>query len=244
MEEFGMAHEIVSREEWEKARAALLPEEKALTHARDRVAAARRALPWVRVEKSYSFDSPEGRVTLGDLFDGRSQLIVKHFMMGPGQQHQCVGCTFEVDHVEPALVHLENHDVSYVAIARAPLAEIEAFKRRMDWRFPWVSSFGSDFNYDFGVSFRKEDLARLGRTLEDRSGHSVFYRDERGEIFLTYATFQRGAEEVMSTYMYLDLTPKGRNEAPRGNLTDWVRPRDRYGKGGWVETNGRYHFPE
>src|SRR5262245_61867853 len=140
-----MQHKLVSREEWQKARAALLPEEKALTHARDRVSEARRALPWVKVDKTYTFEAPEGRVTLGDLFEGRSQLIVKHFMMGPGQEHQCVGCSFEVDHVEPALVHLQHHDVSYAVIARAPLQEIEAFKKRMGWRFRWVSSFASDF---------------------------------------------------------------------------------------------------
>jgi predicted dithiol-disulfide oxidoreductase (DUF899 family) len=239
-----MEHKVVSRTEWLVARDELLAREKELTHARDRLSAARRELPWVKVEKRYAFDAPAGKVALSDLFAGRSQLIVKHLMMAPGQQHQCVGCAFEVDHVEPALVHLENHDVSYVAIARAPLAEIEAYKRRMGWRFRWVSSFGSDFNYDFDVSFPKEDVESGKRVLEDRSGHSVFYKDVRGEIFHTYTAFRRGAEEMMTTYMYLDLTPKGRDEhGPQKNLNDWARPHDRYGKGGWIEPIGRYHPP-
>ena len=232
-----MEHEVVSREAWRTAREALLKEEKELTHARDRVSKLRQALPWIKIEKSYVFEAPDGRVTLADLFGGRSQLIVKHFMFGPGQKQQCVGCSFEVDHVEPTLVHLNNHDVTYTVIARAPLSEIEALKKRMDWHFPWVSSYGSDFNYDFGVSFKPDE--RPGR-FEDISGHTVFARNERGEIFQTYSAFGRGAEEVLTTYMYLDLTPKGRNEGPRGNLTDWVRPHDRYGKPGRVAENGRY----
>lgn len=237
-----MEHKIVSRDEWLVARKALLAQEKEITRARDRLSAQRRELPWVKVEKSYVFDAPEGRVTLSDLFAGRSQLLIKHFMMGPGQQHQCVGCSFEVDHVEPALVHLENHDVSYAAVARAPLAEIEAYKQRMGWRFKWVSSYGSDFNYDFNVSFTKEQLAATGGRLEDGSANSVFYRNPSGEIFHTYSAFGRGAEEVLTTYMYLDLTPKGRNETgPQRNLTDWVRPHDRYGAGGTVDATGRYH---
>jgi len=229
-----MKHEVVSREAWQVARAALLAQEKELTHARDRLCAARRALPWVKLEKSYVFEGPEGKVTLAGLFEGRSQLVVKHFMMGPGQTHHCVGCSFEVDHITPALVHLENHDVSYAVVARARIGEIEAYKKRMGWRFRWVSSFGSDFNYDFGVSFREGPL-------EDGSGNSVFYRNPEGEIFHTYSAFGRGAEEVLTTYMVLDLTPKGRNEPERGNLTDWVRPHDRYGKHGRVDEYGRYH---
>ena len=234
-----MQHKVVSRAEWLSARQALLAQEKELTHARDRVAVLRRELPWVKLPKSYVFEAPEGKVSLADLFAGRSQLVIKHVMMAPGQKHQCVGCAFEMDHVGPTLVHLENHDVSYVAIARAPLAEIEPYKKRMGWRFRWVSSYGSDFNYDFGVSFPKEQVAAGG--LEDKSGNSVFYRNEAGEIFHTYSAFARGAEEVLTTYMYLDLTPKGRDEPARGNLTDWVRPHDRYGAGGSVDATGRYH---
>jgi predicted dithiol-disulfide oxidoreductase (DUF899 family) len=245
-----MQHRIVSRDEWLKTRKALLAKEKELTQLRDRLSAERRELPWVKVEKPYVFDSPEGRATLADLFDGRSQLIVKHFMLAPGQKDGCVGCSFEVDHVEGALVHLEHHDVSYVAVARAPLAEIEAFKKRMGWHFRWVSSFGSDFNYDFNVSFRPEEIAkgeavynyRRGPVpLEDLSGESVFYKSPEGEIFHTYSTFGRGAEELLGAYVLLDLTPKGRNETgPRHNLSDWVRHHDRYGHAGYVDGTGRW----
>ena len=249
-----MEHSIVSPATWLTARLALLAREKALTRLRDELNAERRALPWVRVEKQYWFDAPQGRVTLTDLFAGRSQLIVKHFMMAPGQAHPCVGCSFEVDHVDGALVHLEHHDVSYVAVARAPLAEIEAYRQRMGWRFMWVSSHDSDFNYDFHASFTPTQMAdgsafynyRGGPlALEDLSGRSVFYRNEHGEIFHTYSVFGRGAEDIVGTYMYLDLTPKGRNEnGPAHNLTDWVRPHDRYGEGGSVSPIGRYQPPD
>src|SRR5579863_1795555 len=154
-----LGHAVVSREEWLKARLALLEKEKELTRLRDSLAAERRALPWVRVIKPYVFDAPEGRVTLAELFAGRSQLFVKHFMLDPGKRPLCVGCALEVDHLDGLLVHLENHDVSYVAVARAPLAEIETVRERMGWRFRWVSSSGSDFNYDFNVSFTPQELA-------------------------------------------------------------------------------------
>ncbi len=248
-------HKVVSREEWLKARTALLAKEKALTRQRDELAAERRGLPWVRVEKEYVFEGPGGRVRLDDLFDGRSQLIIKHFMMPPGQANPCVGCSFEADHVDGALVHLENHDVSFAVVARAPIGEIEAYRRRMGWRFRWVSSFASDFSYDFQASFTKEQLAagtafynyrvEPRMPLEDLSGFSVFYKDENGDIYHTYSSFGRGAEEVLTTYMYLDMTPKGRNETgPNHNLTDWVRPHDRYGMGGSVDAMGRYHPAE
>jgi predicted dithiol-disulfide oxidoreductase (DUF899 family) len=244
---------IVSREEWLAARKELLAKEKELTRLRDRVSAERRALPWVRVEKEYRFDGPSGKVTLADLFAGRSQLFVKHFMMGPGQKGQCVGCSFEVDHLDGILVHLENHGLSYAVVARAPIAEIEAVRERMGWTFTWVSSLGSDFNYDFGVSFTPQELA-AGRAyynyrhtnpgLEDLSGDSVFYRNDAGEIFHTYSTYGRGGEEFLGAYRYLDATPKGRDEnGPYRSLADWVRPRNMYGKDGVVERNGRYHAP-
>ncbi len=244
---------IVSREEWLESRKALMAKEKELTRLRDRLAAERRALPWVPVEKEYVFDTPHGTTTLADLFDGRSQLFVKHFMMGPGQVAQCVGCSLEVDHVEGLLVHLQNHDVSYAAVARAPIEEIEAVRRRMGWRFTWVSSYRSDFNYDFHVSFTPQDIA-AGRAfynyeygslpLEDLSGDSVFVKDDAGRIFHTYSTFGRGGEEFLGIYRYLDATPKGRSEnGPYGSLADWVRPRNMYGEGGMVEGTGRYHQP-
>src|SRR5277367_1757259 len=153
------AHRIVTRTEWLAARTALLAKEKAFTQLRDQLSAEQRALPWVRIEKEYIFDGPSGKVTLAQLFNGRSQLFVKHFMMGPGQKHNCVGCAFEVDHLEGLLVHLENHDLTYAAVARAPIEEIEAYRKNMGWKFPWVSSYHSDFNYDFNVSFTPEQLA-------------------------------------------------------------------------------------
>lgn len=246
-----MQHQIASREDWLRARTALLEKEKALTRARDALSAERRALPWVRIEKEYVFHGPQGKVTLAELFDGRSQLFIKHFMMGPGQAHHCVGCFFEVDHVEGILVHLQNHDVTYAAVARAPIGEIEAVRRRMGWRFPFVSSFDSSFNYDFNVSFTPEQLAtksafynfrQTDAGMADLSGNSVFYKDENGQIFHTFSSFGRGGEQSLGTYGILDMMPKGRNETgPYHSLGDWVRPHDMYGKGGTVEGIGRYH---
>ena len=241
---------VVSREEWLTARRELLAREKQITRETDAVNEQRRALPWVKVEKDYFFDAPDGNKSLADLFDGRSQLIVKHFMFGPGWTEGCVGCSFGADHVDGALVHLEHHDVSFVAISRAPLAEIEAFKKRMGWRFRWVSSFGTDFNYDYHVSFRPADVVngkvdynydRRDFMSEELSGLSVFYKDAAGEVFHTYSSFARGDEKVVTAYMYLDITPKGRNETgPRHNLSDWVRHHDRYEAGGQVDHTGRY----
>lgn len=247
-------HRIVSQQEWIKARKALLAKEKEQTRLRDKINAERQALPWVKVEKTYVFDTPAGKKTLADLFDGRSQLIIKHFMLGPGWKEGCVGCSFECDHVDSALMHIKHHDVNYVAVARAPIAEIEAFKRRMGWQFEWVSSLNSDFNYDFFVSFTPEQVKK-GEVyynyetkpipMEELSGLSVFYKDEQDQIFHTYSVYARGAEETLSSYMLLDLTPKGRNETgPNHNLTDWVRHHDRYGAGGHVDGTGRYVAPE
>ena len=248
-----MQHRIVSRDEWIEARKQLLVKEKQLTERRDELSEERRALPWVRVEKSYVFDGPSGKVTLADLFAGRSQLFIKHFLLGPGQPGQCVGCSFEVDHVEGILVHLEHHDVSYAAVARATIEEIEAVRKRMGWRFTWVSSYANDFNYDFNVSFTPEEM-QTGRAyynyrhgnpgLADLSGDSVFFKDASGAIFHTYSTFGRGGEEFLGAYRFLDVMPKGRDEnGPYRTLADWVRPRNMYGKGGVVEGNGRYHVP-
>jgi predicted dithiol-disulfide oxidoreductase (DUF899 family) len=235
-------HKPASQEQLLAARKALLAKEKELTRLRDRLSAERRELPWAKIEKQYFFDGPNGKETLADLFEGRSQLIVKHFMMAPGQLEGCEGCSFEVDHIGGALVHLEHHDVSYMVIARAPLNEIDAFKKRMGWSFRWVSSFGSDFDYDFHVSFTPDEVAK-GRAFynyemreistEDMSGISVFYKDANGDIFHTYSSYGRGAEELISTYVCLDLTPKGRNETgPNYDLGDWVRHHDKYGDAG------------
>ena len=245
-----MNHPIVSRDEWLGARKAHLAKEKELTRLRDQLSAERRELPWVKVEKQYIFDSPKGKETLADLFDGRSQLIIKHFMLGPGWKEGCVGCSFEVDHIEGALVHLEHHDVSYAVVSRAPLPEIEAFKKRMGWRFKWVSSYRSGFNYDFHVSFQPDEIEkgdvyynyemrRVG--IEELSGRSVFYKDENGDLFHTYSSYGRGGDLMLGTYNILDLMPKGRNETgPNHNLTDWVRHHDRYDSGGHVAPTGRY----
>ena len=240
----------VSRTEWLVARKKLLVKEKQLTRQRDEIDRLRRALPWVRVEKSYTFDGLDGQRTLAELFDGRSQLIVSHFMFGPGWKEGCVGCSFRSDHVDGALTHLEHHDVSFVTISRAPLAEIEIFKRRMGWRFRWLSSNRSDFNYDYRVSFTKEEVAtgqidyNYGSSKfvsEEMSGLSVFCKDETGEIFHTYSTFGRGDEMVDTTYMYLDLAPKGRDETgPNFNMCDWVRHHDRYSVAGVVDARGRF----
>jgi predicted dithiol-disulfide oxidoreductase (DUF899 family) len=248
-----VAHRVVSRSEWLEARTALLAKEKAFTKLRDQLSAEQRALPWVRVEKEYIFDAPTGKVTLAQLFNGRAQLFIKHFMMCPGQTRQCVGCSFEVDHLEGLLVHLENDDLSYVAVARAPIDEIEVLRKNMGWKVPWVSSYHNDFNYDFNVSFTLEQLAsgtafynyqNTKTAMEDLSGDSVFFQDDAGQIFHTYSTYGRGGESFLGAYAILDVTPKGRNEnGPYHTLGDWVRPRNMYGKGGTVEGNGRFHSP-
>jgi predicted dithiol-disulfide oxidoreductase (DUF899 family) len=232
------AHNTVSREQWIAARKELLAHEKELTRARDRLSAERRALPWVRIDKAYTFDAVGGRETLGDLFGGRSQLIVQHFMLGPDETEGCPGCSFCADHVDGAFRHLVHHDVSFVAVSRAPLETIEAYRKRMGWDFKWVSSNGSDFNYDFQVSFTKDDLAQgkifynyemTESAMQDLPGHSVFYKDADGSIFHTYSSYGRGTEEVIGAYMYLDLTPIGRNETgPYHNLMDWVKRHDQY----------------
>ena len=249
-----MHNRIVTREDWLGARKAHLANEKEFTRMRDQLSAERRELPWVKIEKQYVFESPRGKETLADLFDGRSQLIVKHFMLGPGWKEGCVGCSFEVDHIEGALVHLEHHDVTYVVVARAPVPEIENFKKRMGWRFKWVSSYGSDFNYDFHVSFKPDEIERrevyynyemrkVG--VEELSGRSVFYKDANGDVFHTYSSYARGGDLMLGTYNILDLMPKGRNETgPNHNLTDWVRHHDRYDSGGYVAPTGRYVPPD
>jgi len=231
------APRIVSSDEWLEARRALLAEEKQLLKAQDALAARRRALPWVKVEKDYVFDGPDGRETLSQLFAGRSQLIVKHFMLGPDWEEGCIGCSFGADQLDSQLVHLLQHDVMLVTVARAPWPKIEAFRKRMGWHFKWVSSFGSDFNYDFHVSFTKEDEARdkafynfrHDRYMSDElPGFSVFAKDGAGQVFHTYSTFARGTEPLGTTYSFLDITPQGRNEPPGGNLGGWVRLHDKY----------------
>ncbi|MBB5571828.1 MULTISPECIES: DUF899 domain-containing protein [Rhizobium] len=229
-------NQIVSREVWLEARRELLAKEKEATHLRDHVNAERLALPWVKVDKDYVFDTPTGRKSLAELFDGRSQLIVYHFMLGPNWEAGCPGCSFLADHFDGALPHLNHHDVTLVAVSRAPIEKVEAYKKRMGWEFPWVSSFANDFNFDYHVSFSEDQLA--GETVfynftdMDRSeGHdelpglSAFYKDEVGNVFHTYSSYARGPEELIGTLMILDRAPKGRNE---GRTMDFVRRHDEY----------------
>jgi predicted dithiol-disulfide oxidoreductase (DUF899 family) len=231
-------HPVVSQDEWLTARKALLLQEKQLTKLQDELNAQRQALPWTRVEKSYVFDTPDGQKTLAELFDGRSQLFVYHFMFGPGWEQGCVGCSFFVDHIDGANQHLKHHDLTVVVVSRATLAELTAYKARMGWKFPWVSSFGGDFNYDYHVSFTPEDLAdgkveynfeTIESSMDELPGVSVFFKDEDGSVFHTYSSYARGDERGLGAYMFLDLSPKGRNETgPSFNLTDWVRRHDEY----------------
>jgi predicted dithiol-disulfide oxidoreductase (DUF899 family) len=247
----GQAPRIVSRGEWLAARIALLAGEKELTAMKDRLTAERRRLPWVRVDQDYVFDGPSGAVTLSQLFDGRSQLFIKHFMLGPGQAQHCVGCSLEVDHLAGIRVHLEHHDLSYAVVARAPIQEIEQLRKKMGWDFTWVSSFANDFNFDFNVSFTDAQLAagrgfynfrEVSPGMADLSGDSVFVKDEAGQVYHTYSTYGRGGEQFLGTYAYLDATPKGRAEnGPHRSLADWARPHNMYGRGGTVEGTGRYH---
>ena len=247
-------HDVVSRAEWLAARESLLLSEKELTRARDRLSAQRRALPWVKVDKEYVFQTVDGPKTLAELFDGRSQLIVYHFMWRKELGEGCVGCSFLCDHLDGANQHLAQHDVSVVVVSRASLEALQAFKKRMGWKFEWVSSEGSDFNFDYHVSFRPEQLAsgkvyynyrKTEASIEELSGISVFFKDSFGEVFHTYSSYGRGNEEVLGAYMYLDLTPRGRNEnGPHFSLGDWVRHRDRYDAGGHVDRSGAYIAPK
>src|SRR5262245_38865998 len=216
-----MQHPVVSREEWLAARKALLAKERELTHAHDRLSAERRALPWVKVDKTYTFDTTAGRKTLADLFDRRSQLAVYHFMLAPGSDHICDGCAFLADHIDAARMHFEHADLAFAAVSRAPLAHIEQVRKRMGWRFTWVSSSGSDFNYDYGVSFTPEQIAsgktgyNYGTTPyanPDLPGTSIFAKDAAGQVFHTYSAYTRGSEQLIGALNWLDLTAKGSND--------------------------------
>ncbi|MCC2675988.1 MAG: hypothetical protein K0R58_2935 [Ramlibacter sp.] len=228
-------HPVASRAGWIAQRKKLLAREKEMTRLSDQIAAERRALPWLRIEKDYVFDTPEGPCRLSDLFQGRRQLMVQHFMLAPGWEEGCPNCSFMADHTDGMTPHLAQQDVTFIAVSRAPLAEIDHFRRRMGWRFPWASSFGSDFNFDFGVSFTPEQVKRgqlpynYGTWFmhsEELPGVSVFCKDDAGQVFLTYSTYGRGVEVMMGTYRMLDLVPQGRNEQEG---MEWVRHHDRYG---------------
>ncbi|WP_407167550.1 DUF899 domain-containing protein [Bradyrhizobium sp. ORS 111] len=230
-------HKIVSRNEWIEARKALMAGEKELTQAREALSRQRRELPWVKVDKDYVFDGPDGKITLGDLFRGRPQLVVQHVMFAPEWDAACKSCSFWADGYERMVPHLAARDTTMVAISRAPVAKLEAFKKRMGWTFDWVSSGNNDFNYDYGVSFTREQMDRgeaqynFGTTPpygDEVPGISVFYRDETGEVFHTYSTFARGLDMMNAAYHYLDLTPLGRHEEGLPYPMDWVRLRDQY----------------
>ncbi|MHB2264862.1 DUF899 domain-containing protein [Aliihoeflea sp. PC F10.4] len=229
-----MQHDVVSHDDWLATRRKFLKAEKELTRLRDKVARERLALPWVRIDKEYVFDTLEGPRTLKDLFHGRTQLLVQHFMFAPGWNEGCPSCSYMADHSDGMIQHLAHHDVTMIAVSRAPLAEIEQYRKRMGWQFEWVSSFGNDFNYDFRVSFTPEEVAsgdidynfgEWHEIGEEWPGVSAFYKNDAGEIFRTYSTYGRGVEVMMGTYSMLDLAPKGRNEA---SGMDWVRRHDRY----------------
>lgn len=228
---------VVTHEKWLTARIELLAAEKELTRQRDELSRRRRGMPWERVEKNYVFDTPDGKRALAELFDGRSQLLVQHFMLGPGWGEGCKSCSFMADHTDGMNVHLAHRDVTFIAVSRAPLAEIECFRRRMGWRFKWASSHGSDFNRDFGVSFTPEEVAKGAvhynygtwrHAHEELPGVSVFYKDDAGSIFHTYSTYGRGVEVMMGTYSLLDIAPRGRDEDQLKYTMEWVRHHDRY----------------
>jgi len=230
-------HEVTSKERWIEIRRALLAEEKAWTRERDRLSQKRRELPWVRVEKDYVFDDVDGPVSLGDLFDGRSQLIVYHFMFGPAWEEGCPGCSLLSDQLDGARQHFEHNDVSFVAVSRGPIRKLDAYRKRMGWGFRWVSSASTDFNFDYNVSFpdgtRAEGVfynfeRQPDPGIDEMSGVSVFCKDGQGRIYYTYSTYGRGGEVFLPVYSWLDVVPKGRNETKKGNLGDWVKRHDRY----------------
>ncbi|GEP45308.1 DUF899 domain-containing protein [Brevifollis gellanilyticus] len=233
-------HPIASQEGWLEARLALLAQEKAHTRAGEEIARQRRALPWVKITKDYVFDSTEGKVSLADLFDGRSQLFVYHFMFGPEWDEGCTGCSYLCDHVDAARQHFEHNDLSFVAISRGPLEKLQEYRRRMGWKFRWVSAANTDFNFDFHVSFppEREHEGRITYNfgtidaipdLDELSGSSVFFKDEDGQIYHTYSAYSRGDEVLLGAYNFIDMAPKGRNEnGPNKNLMDWVKRHDRY----------------
>jgi predicted dithiol-disulfide oxidoreductase (DUF899 family) len=226
---------VVPYEEWLVARKRHLKNEKALTRMRDLVAAERRTLPWVKVEKRYVFETTQGKKTLADLFGRNSQLIVQHFMWRHDLDQGCVGCSLHTDHAQGARPHLTNHDVSFVIVSRAPLEKLQAYRKRMGWETEWVSSLNSDFNFDYHVSFTKEQLkgnvyynyAEIPgeSAMDELPGLSVFVKDDAGQIYHTYSSYARGNEEAISAFYYLDLTPKGRNES---ETMDWVKRHDEY----------------
>jgi predicted dithiol-disulfide oxidoreductase (DUF899 family) len=244
---------IVLQEEWLAARKELLAAEKEFTRQRDAISAKRRELPWVKVAKNYVFDGPNGKTSLSDLFRGKSQLIIYHFMFGPGWEQGCPSCSYLGDHFGGALVHLNARDVAFSAISRAPMPQIAAFKKRMGWNFPWVSSHQNDFNYDYHVSFSKDEMAagkvNYNYTMQqfpsdEAPGLSVFYKNAAGEIFHTYSAYGRGLDILLGAYNFLDMTPKGRDEDGLAHTMAWVRHHDRYEEDYQVDASAPYQPPK
>ena len=228
------SHTVVSEEEWIEARKKLLAKEKEFTHMRDQLSAERRALPWVKVEKDYVFDGPEGQQSLSDLFDGKSQLMIYHFMLGPDWEEGCPSCSFWADNFNDIDIHLAHRDISFLAVSRAGHEKIEKYKQRMGWNFKWMSSLNNDFNYDLCVSFTPEEKEANEITfnyreqpyfIDEIAGVSVFYKNEQDDIFHTYSTYSRGLDMLNGAYNYIDLAPKGRDEE---NGMSWLRRHDQY----------------
>jgi len=244
-------HKVVSGDEWRKARLAHLAAEKEFTRMRDELSRQRRELPWERVEKNYVFDGPYGPETLSDLFAGRNQLIIYHFMLGPNWEEGCKSCSFLADHFDATRIHLAHRDVTFAVVSQAPMPRIAEFRKRMGWRFHWVSAFATTFQRDYGVHFTKEELAgevdyNYGKTrfgAEEAPGLSVFYKDEAGEIFHTYSTYARGLDSLVGTYQFLDLVPKGRDEDGLAFSMSWVRHHDKYGDDYAVDPTAAYEKP-
>jgi predicted dithiol-disulfide oxidoreductase (DUF899 family) len=244
---------VTSQAQWLAARKQLLTKEKEFTRLRDEISRQRRELPWERIGKKYVFDGPGGKETLADLFEGRSQLIAYHFMFGPDWVEGCQSCSLLADHFDGSVPHLNARDVTLVVVSRAPLAQIEAFKKRMGWNFKWVSSYGSDFNYDYHVAFTKEERAKgdvnynyamQDFSPDDAPGASVFYKDEAGEVFHTYSTYGRGLDILVGAYNFLDMAPKGRDEEGLAFSMAWVRHHDKYEKDQVVDAKKAYTQPK
>jgi predicted dithiol-disulfide oxidoreductase (DUF899 family) len=243
---------IVPHDEWVRARKEFLAKEKEFTRLRDELSRQRREQPWEMVEKNYEFEGPQGKVALGDLFGGRSQLVIYHFMLGPGWAEGCPSCSFLADHFDGITIHLANRDVTLAVVSHAPIAEIEAFKQRMGWKFRWVSSSGNDFNYDYQVSESPEEAGKdkvyynyemTEFPAQERPGLSVFTKDAEG-IFHTYSTYARGLDILVGAYNFLDLVPKGRDEAGLKHTMAWVRHHDKYSEGYFVDPNAGYQQPK
>jgi len=246
-------HEVVSPNQWLASRKDLLQKEKEFTRLRDEISQQRRELPWEKVEKQYTFQGPNGKETLSDLFAGKSQLIVYHFMLGPDWEAGCPSCSLLADHFDGSTIHLANRDVSFAVISRAPYAQIEAFQKRMDWRFKWVSSFGNDFNRDYHVSFTEEELAKgevpynydlTGFGSEEAPGASVFYKTASGQVLHTYSTYGRGLDIFIGAYNFLDIAPKGRDEDGLAFSMSWVRHHDKYAESYVVDPKAQYVAPK